>query len=131
MRRGGPEMASEFARVRGLGAAKEGVQHWWMQRLTAVALVPLSLWFVYAMIAHAGADRAAILAWLHHPRNPVLLILLIATGFHHAQLGLQVVIEDYVHHEGWKLAGIVAVKLLAVLLAVGAIVAVLRLAFGG
>ena len=119
-----------LGRVRGLGSAKEGVQLWWMQRLSALALVPLSLWFVWAVIAHTGADHVAIVAWLHWPSNAVLLILLVAASFYHAQLGLQVVIEDYVHHEGLKLASIVAVKLLAALLAAGTIFGVLRIAFG-
>ncbi|HLI10451.1 MAG TPA: succinate dehydrogenase, hydrophobic membrane anchor protein [Alphaproteobacteria bacterium] len=119
-----------LGRVRGLGSAKEGVQHWWMQRLTALALVPLSLWFIFTMVAHAGYDHGQIVGWLGHPSNAVLLILLLAATFHHAQLGLQVVIEDYVHGEGAKLAGIIIVKFLAVLLATGAIVGILRLALG-
>lgn len=119
-----------LGRARGLGAAKEGVQHWWMQRLSALALVPLSLWFVWALIAHMGADHAAIVAWLRWPSNAVFLILLLAASFYHAQLGLQVVIEDYVHQEGLKLASIVAVKFLAALLAAGTIFGVLRVAFG-
>lgn len=118
-----------LGRVRGLGSAKEGVQLWWMQRLSALALVPLSLWFVWAVITHMGADHTAVATWLHWPSNAVLLILLVAASFYHAQLGLQVVIEDYVHHEGLKLAGIIAVKLLAALLAVGTIFGVLRIAF--
>ncbi|HYB09629.1 MAG TPA: succinate dehydrogenase, hydrophobic membrane anchor protein [Alphaproteobacteria bacterium] len=119
-----------LGRVRGLGSAKEGVQHWWAQRLTALALVPLSLWFIYAMVKLTGADRDVVAAWFAHPLNAVLSIVLIATAFHHAQLGLQVVIEDYVHHEGRKLASIIGVKFLAVLLAAGAIFGVLKLAFG-
>jgi succinate dehydrogenase membrane anchor subunit len=120
-----------LGRVRGLGSAKEGVQAWWMQRLTAIALVPLSLWFVVSLVAHAGADHPAIVHWLSRPRNTVLLGLLVAISFHHAQLGLQVVVEDYVHHEGLKLASLIAIKFLAVLLAVGTIYAILRIALGG
>ena len=119
-----------LGRVRGLGSAKEGVQHWWVQRLTAVALVPLSLWFIYSMIGLTGAEHRVVVAWFSHPLNAVLMIVLIATTFHHAQLGIQVVIEDFVHHEGRKLASIVAVKFLAVLLAAGAIFGVLRIALG-
>lgn len=119
-----------LGRARGLGSAKEGVQLWWMQRLSALALVPLSLWFVWALIAHMGADHTAIVAWLRWPSNAVLLILLVAASLYHAQLGIQVVIEDYVRHEGLKLAGIIAVKLLALLLAAGTIFGILRIAFG-
>jgi succinate dehydrogenase / fumarate reductase membrane anchor subunit len=122
---------SPLGRARGLGAAKEGVQHWWMQRLTAVALVPLSLWFVGAVIDLTGSDYREAVNWLHRPRNPVLMCLFVAVVFHHAQLGLQVVIEDYVHGEGRKLASIIAVKFLAVLLAAGAIFGILKVAFGG
>jgi len=122
---------SPLSRARGLGSAKEGVAHWWAQRATAVALVPLSLWFVASVISLAGADRAAVAAWAGQPLPAVLLILLIAATFHHAQLGLQVVIEDYVHAEGVKLAAILAVKGLAVLLAAAAIFAVLVLALKG
>jgi len=119
-----------LGRVRGLGSAKEGVQHWWAQRLTALALVPLSLWFIFSMIRLTGAEHGAVVAWFGHTLNSVLMIVLIATTFHHAQLGLQVVIEDYVHHEWRKLASIVAVKFLAVLLAVSTIYGVLRIALG-
>lgn len=117
--------------ARGLGSAKEGVEHWWWQRLTAVALVPLSLWFVYALVAHMGADHAAIVRWLARPRNAVLLGLLVAASFHHAQLGLQVVIEDYVRQGGLRLASLILVKFLAALLAAGTIFGILRIAFGG
>jgi succinate dehydrogenase / fumarate reductase membrane anchor subunit len=123
-------MRAPLARVRGLGSAKEGVEHWWAQRLTAIALVPLTLWFVYAMVALAGADHASVVLWLARPRNAVLMILLLAATFQHAQLGLQVVIEDYVHGHAARLAAIVAVKFFAVLLAVGSIFGIMRIACG-
>ena len=123
-------MRAPLARVRGLGSAKDGVEHWWAQRLTALALVPLTLWFVYSMVALTGADHASVALWLARPRNAVLMILLLAATFQHTQLGLQVVIEDYVHGEAARLAAIVAVKFLAVLLAVGSIFGILRIAFG-
>jgi len=122
---------SQMARVRGLGSAKEGVQHWWMQRLTAVALVPLSVWWVAGMVAHTGAGHADAAAWIAHPINATLTIVTLAMVFHHGQLGLQVVIEDYVHSEGAKLALLIAVKLLALLLAVAGSLAVLRLMLVG
>lgn len=120
-----------LARARGLGSAKKGAQHWWMQRLTAIALVPLSLWFVYSVVALTGADHGTVVGWLHRPFNALLMIILVATAFHHGQLGLQVVIEDYVHSEGPKFASLIAAKFLAVLLAAGAIFAILKIAFGG
>ena len=119
-----------LARVRGLGSAKAGVEHWWMQRLTALALVPLTLWFVYSLTALTGASHGTVALWLARPRNSVLMIMLVIAAFHHAQLGLQVVIEDYVHGEGTRLAALVAVKFLALLLAAGCIFGIVRVAFG-
>ncbi len=127
----GPGYRSELSRVRGLGAAREGVRHWWAQRLTSLALVPLSLWFVAAVVAHLGADRAEMVAWLSRPYSFGVMALLIGVTFHHAQLGLQVVIEDYVHAEGCKIAAIVAVKFAAAVLALAALVALFAIAFQG
>ena len=119
-----------LARVRGLGSAKEGVQHWWVQRLTAVALIPLSLWFVASIIHLAGADHAAAAAWLAAPVPLGLMILLIVATFWHVQLGLQVVIEDYVHREAVKITLIVLVKLASLALALAVLVALMVIAFG-
>jgi succinate dehydrogenase / fumarate reductase membrane anchor subunit len=102
-----------------------------MQRLTAIALVPLALWFVVSVAGMAGMDHAAAVAWIGSPVVTVLLVLLIAATFWHAQLGVQVVIEDYVHGAGCKLVALLAVTFAAVLLAVAGIVAVLRVSFGG
>ncbi len=124
-------MRTPLARVRGLGSAKEGVHHWWAQRLTALALVPLTLWFVVSVAGLAGMDHAAAVAWIGSPAVTVLLVLLVTATFWHAQLGVQVVIEDYVHREAVKLVALIAVKFAAVLLAIASIFAVLRLAFGG
>ena len=84
-----PDTRTALARVRGLGAARSGVQHWWAQRLTAVALVPLSIWWVAGMIAHTGATRVEALAWIARPVNATLTILTLAMVFHHGQLGIQ------------------------------------------
>ncbi len=120
-----------LGRVRGLGSAKEGTAHWWAQRLTAIALVPLILWFVISILSMVGADHAAVKAWMAQPLPAVLTVLLIVATFHHAQLGLQVVVEDYVHNEAAKLTLIIAIKFAAVALAALAVFAVLKLAFGG
>ena len=124
------ELRSTLGRVRGLGSAKEGVTHWWAQRTTALALVPLSLWFAASVIGLAGADYTAVVVWFKSPFNATLMILLIVATFYHAVLGLQVVLEDYVHHEGRKLASILIVKGLAGALGLLAVVAILKLAFG-
>jgi succinate dehydrogenase / fumarate reductase membrane anchor subunit len=120
-----------LGRALGLGSAKEGVAHWWAQRVSAVALVPLGLWFCASLVSLAGADRAVLAAWLRGPVAAILMILTIGAVFYHAALGLQVVIEDYAPNEATKLAGIVLTKLAALLLAVAGIYAVLKLAFGG
>jgi succinate dehydrogenase / fumarate reductase, membrane anchor subunit len=124
-------LRTPLGRALGLGSAKEGVGHWWAQRVSAAALVPLGLWFAASLVALAGADRAAVAAWLKAPLPAVLMILTIGAVFYHGALGLQVVIEDYVPREGAKLAAIVLVRLLALALAVAGIFAVLKLAFGG
>ena len=126
-----PRLRSPLGRAIGLGSAKEGVQHWWAQRVSAVALIVLGLWFAASLISLAGADRAAVVAWLHHPLPAILTVLLLIAVFYHAALGLQVVIEDYVHSEWLKLSTLVAMRLISIAFAVAGIFAVLRIAFGG
>ena len=119
-----------IARARGLGSAKEGTHHWWMQRITAIALVPLTVWLVASVVAIGAADHAQTVHWIRSPLVSIGLLLAIAALFHHAQLGLQVVIEDYVSAEGLKLAALIAMKLLAVALAASAAFCVLKVALG-
>ena len=118
-----------LGRVRGLGSAKDGTGHWWMQRLTALALVPITVWFVISVIGMAGASYAEFSAWLANPLVAGLFLILIAATFYHAVLGLQVVVEDYLHNEGVKIATLLAVKAAAVLLGLTAALSVLRLLF--
>jgi succinate dehydrogenase / fumarate reductase membrane anchor subunit len=125
------DLRTPLARARGLGSAKEGVNHWWAQRVTAVALVPLTLWFVVSLLSVLGEDYAQLVAWIGSPLNTVLLVTFLFSMFYHAYLGLQVVIEDYVHTEAVKLATLLAMKFLLILLGAAAILAVLRIAFGG
>ena len=122
-------LRSPLGRVRGLGSAKDGTGHWWAQRLTALALIPLGVWFCASVIAMTGADYATVAAWASSPVVAGLLILLLATTFYHAALGLQVVIEDYVHHEMTKLLLILAVKAVSLVLALTAVLSVLILLF--
>jgi succinate dehydrogenase / fumarate reductase membrane anchor subunit len=124
-------LRSPLGRAIGHGSAKEGVEPWWIQRLTAVALVPLSLWFVASLVALAGADHDTVRDWLSRPLAAILMLLLIGATFYHAALGLQVVIEDYIHGEGAKFAALVLNKLICLALAVAGIFAVLKIAFGG
>ncbi|MEO5375322.1 MAG: succinate dehydrogenase, hydrophobic membrane anchor protein [Alphaproteobacteria bacterium] len=124
-------MRSSLGRARGLGSTGEGVGHWWVQRATAVALVPLALWLVISVIRVAGADYQHFQQWLARPGNATLMVLLLVATFHHAQLGLQVVIEDYVHRESTRIAGILVMKAIIVLLGTFSVVSVLKIAFGG
>lgn len=125
------DLRTPLSRARGLGSAKEGVHHFWAQRITAVALIPLVVWFAISLIMMSGADYAVVRAWLGSPVVMVLLTLTIVIGLHHGQLGMQVVIEDYVHNDGMKLALIVLMRFIAVFFGLAAIVAILRIGFGG
>lgn len=120
------DLRSPLGRARGLGSAKEGTAHWWAQRVTAVALVPLTLWFVASMIVLAGAPLPRVGLWMGHPVVAALLIALLVAVFHHAQLGLQVVIEDYVHAESTKLVLLLVAKGACWLLAAIGILAVVK-----
>src|SRR5438046_5703477 len=123
-------MRSPLGRAIGLGSAKEGVTHWWRQRVSALALVPLTLWFVIAVIGLVGADHATFVTWVRSPMPAVFLILLLVATFYHTALGLQVVIEDYIHGEVKRLAALLVMRLLCVLFAVPGILAVLTTALG-
>ena len=124
-------LKTKLGLARGLGSAKEGTHHWWIQRVTSVALVPLTLWFVWSLTVLADADHTAVSAWLAAPVNAILMLLFIAATFHHMHLGVQVVIEDYVHQKAAKLTLLLGVKLASAALAVAAAFAVLKVAFGG
>jgi succinate dehydrogenase / fumarate reductase membrane anchor subunit len=120
-------MRSQLGRARGLGAAGSGVHHWWVQRLTSLALLPLTLWFVVSVLRLAPVGRDQMLHWAHQPVNAVLLVAFILATFHHLQLGLQVVIEDYVHVSS-RLATMVLMKGAVMLVALACLLSALRLA---
>ena len=125
------DLRSDLGRVRGLGSAKGGTSHWWAQRVTAVALVPLSAWFVFSIINLVGVDREGLKVWVNGPVSFVLMVLFLIALFYHMQLGLQVVIEDYVHNEKNKVISLILNKLIAVFLVVSSITALMKIAFGG
>jgi len=122
-------MRSQLGQARGMGSAKSGTHHWWVERATAVALVPLTLWFVYAIIHLAGRPQPFVQHWVARPVNTVLLLALVAMTFHHMQLGLQVVMEDYIEHKKWQSASILLNKAVALLLGLLCAVSILRMAF--
>ena len=123
-------MRSPLARAIGLGSAKEGVGLWWAERVSAVALVPLTLWFAASIIAHAGSDYTTFIVWLRTPLAAIPMILLLIALFYHTALGLQVVIEDYVH-SATMFAAVIAVRLGCCALATAGVMAILRIALTG
>ncbi|OYV35159.1 MAG: succinate dehydrogenase, hydrophobic membrane anchor protein [Acidocella sp. 20-61-6] len=122
-------MRSQLGRAKGLGAAHSGLHHWWAQRVTAIALLPLSLYFVYSVLALSGASRADMVAFMAAPWNVVLYLCLIFALFYHLSLGVQVVIEDYVNNEASRMGGILLVKGAIWFCALACAVSVLKLAF--
>ena len=124
-------LRTELGRVRGLGSAKEGVHHWWAQRVSAIALIPLSLWFVAQIVFLTDVDRATAIQWLGSPLTLGLMSLFLATLIYHAVLGLQVVIEDYIHAKAAKLALLLLIQFAGFALAAAGIVAMLVIAFYG
>lgn len=122
-------MRTPLGRVRGLGSAKSGTHHWWMQRVTSIALLPLTLWFVVSMLSLAGASYAQTRAFLAWPVNAVLMLALVGLTFHHIAAGLQVVVEDYVRKDMQRIAALLVIKGGCWLMALVSAFAVLRVAF--
>ncbi len=122
------EMRTPLSRVRGLGSAKKGTEHFWLQRVTAIANIPLSIFFLASLVAHSGADYQAILAYFSHPVVAVIMLLLILSAVWHAKLGLQTVIEDYVHGEAQKLTAIVLNNFFTLIVGIASILAIVKLA---
>ncbi len=124
------DLRTPLGKVRGSGTAREGIEHFWRQRLTAIANVPLVLFFVGLLISLNGADHATVRSVLANPLVAVLMILMIGSALYHMRLGMQVIIEDYVHGEGAKLALLVANTFFTVIIGAISTFAVLKMAFG-
>jgi len=122
--------ASDLKTVRGLGSAKSGVHHWWMQRVTAVGNVVLMLWFIMSLILLPSLSHSSVIAWIAQPVVAIPLLLLILSVFWHFRLGVQVMIEDYIHAEGTKMLALLALKFYVVAAGATAVFAVLSIAFG-
>lgn len=124
-------LRTPLARVRGLGSAKDGTMHWWMQRVTAVLLAPLSIWFLFCAMPMLGAGYADARVWVAQPLNAFLTLSLVLAVVYHALLGVQVVIEDYFHTRWLEVALLTAIRLIAFLAALATALAVVRIAVGG
>lgn len=118
-----------LSKAKGLGAAHEGTTHWFHQRLTAVALIPLVLWFVWSIVGLSDATYVEFIVWMSKPFNAVASIALILTAFYHAALGCQVIVEDYFHHEGLKLAKLIGIKVFFAFGALICVFSILKIAF--
>jgi len=127
----GKSLKTPLGRVRGLGAAKDGTQHWWLQRLTAIAIVPLIIWLLISIVSLVGAEHEVVLAWLSSPLAALLLILFAIAAFWHMKLGLQTVIEDYFHGEGTKITALVLNNFFCIAIAAAVVLATLSMHLGG
>lgn len=114
--------------ARGLGSAKDGTMHWWAQRVTAIALVPLLIWWVASVILMLGAAQADVQAWLAQPLVALPMLLVLAVAYYHAMLGCQVVIEDYIHGEFCKIMALLVMKASFWLVGIAAAFAIFKVA---
>jgi succinate dehydrogenase / fumarate reductase membrane anchor subunit len=124
-------LRSPLGAVSGLGSAKGGVHHWWLQRLTSIALVPLTIWFTVSILSLPSMDHVTVIAWMAQSWTALLLIVLVLVATYHSQLGVRVVVEDYVTTTGMKTLTLVIVTFAHALLAVAGVFAILKVAFGG
>jgi succinate dehydrogenase / fumarate reductase membrane anchor subunit len=124
-------LRTPLRRVLGAGSAKAGVQHWWRQRLTAVALLPLTVWFVVSLLALPSFDHATVTAWMRESWTALPLILLVLVASWHSQLGVQMIVEDYVPAPGARTVTLTVLAFLHALLAAAGVFAVLKVALGG
>jgi succinate dehydrogenase / fumarate reductase, membrane anchor subunit len=124
-------MRTPASKVRGLGSAKSGTGHFFHQRLTAVANVPLAIAFVIIVAMLAGADHARMLAAMSHPLVALLMLLFVVSGVIHMRLGMQVIIEDYIHSEGTKIAMLIANTFFSIIIGAACVFSILKMAFAG
>lgn len=127
----GKKIQSPLSRARGAGSAHEGTHHWWHQRVTAVANIPLMLWLAWSVTHIPGWSHAEFTAWLAQPCRAILMILAVISVFYHASLGAQVIVEDYVHDKACKIIKLTGMKLFFIAASVACIFSILKIALGG
>ena len=123
-------MRTPLSRVRGLGSAKSGTEHFWHQRLTSVANIPLFLFFVISIVMLAGADHAAFIAYLSNPIVSITMLLMVLSGVYHMYLGMAVIIEDYIHSEGLKVISLLGNNFFSLAVGIASVFAILKISFG-
>ncbi|MBL28248.1 MAG: succinate dehydrogenase, hydrophobic membrane anchor protein [Rhodospirillaceae bacterium] len=121
----GRRTRTPLAEARGLGSAKEGAAHWWAQRVTAMALVPLTIWFVGSLLALTGGDHSTFVVWLRSPFNTVVMVVFVVAAFYHMALGLRVVVEDYIHDARIKIFAIAIIQIGCFILSITGIVSII------
>ncbi len=123
-------LSTPLAKARGLGTAKSGTHHWIAQRLTAIALIPLSIWFVFSLVCMTELTYQAAIEWIRSPMVAIFLLLFIVALFHHAQLGMQIIIEDYIDCKVIKITKLILLKLISFFAGLAATVAILKIYLG-
>ena len=123
-------LRTPLSKVRGLGSAKEGADHFWLQRVTAVANMFLMIFLIYSIVTHIGADHATVKAFLANPLIAVAMLLMVISGIVHMRLGMQVIIEDYVHSEGLKIIFLMLNTFFSIAVGLTCIFAILKIGFG-
>lgn len=124
-------LSSPLSKAKGLGASGEGSHHFWLQRLTALALVPLILWFCFSIALLPEASYESVIAWLQSPFNAILMLLLVIVSFQHAQLGLQVILEDYISDHGKRFFAIILIKFISYFMMAAGIYSIIKITLGG
>jgi succinate dehydrogenase / fumarate reductase membrane anchor subunit len=124
-------LKSPLGQAKGLGSAKDGLHHWWAQRVTAIALIPLTIWFAFKVAVLSMSDYQTVLESIGSPWSAALIVSLIVAAFYHAALGMQVIFEDYISHKAARIIAIMSTNLLMFLLGAAAVIAVVRIALGG
>jgi len=124
-------LRSPLGTAKGLGSAKDGLHHWWAQRVTAIALIPLTIWFAFKVAVLSQSDYQTVIECIGSPWSAALIVSLVVAAFYHAALGMQVIFEDYIGHKAVRVSAIMATNLLLFLLGAAATIAVVRIALGG